>query len=80
VTFLADNQEIPVFDTYEIEGFEKSLPPQLSQSDKEILILYYEQQRTHIEIAARLNMTVGACKTRLSRARKHYKECLDQNI
>jgi RNA polymerase sigma-70 factor (ECF subfamily) len=60
-------------DTYE-PPLELLLPPGLTPKEREILILYYEKQLSYEEIAARLNITVINCRTRLFRARARYKK------
>jgi RNA polymerase sigma-70 factor (ECF subfamily) len=46
--------------------------------EKEILILYYEKQLPYDQIAKYLNISVLNCRTRLFRAKAHYKELINR--
>lgn len=47
---------------------EESLPRQLSPADRQLLIWRFEEQLNHREIADRLGISEGACRTRVCRA------------
>jgi RNA polymerase sigma-70 factor (ECF subfamily) len=53
------------------------LPKGLSQKEQEILILYYEKQLSYAQIASQMHLSILTCRTRLSRARAHYKKLID---
>lgn len=52
------------------------LPKGLTPKEKEILILYYDKQLPYEQIAACLHISVLNSRTRLFRAKAHYKELL----
>ena len=56
------------------------LPKDLSPKEREILILYYDKQLSYEQIARQLHISVLNCRTRLFRARTHYKELIDKKI
>lgn len=72
---------IPVNDTYK-PPFSELLPEELKPKEREILILVYEKQLSFKQIAARLEISVLNCRSRLFRAKAHYKElmCAEKNI
>lgn len=63
-----DNYRIPLSDL---------LPAELTPKEREILILFYENQLSHEQIAKHLKISVFNCRTRLFRAKKHYKELVN---
>ncbi len=54
------------------------LPAGLSPIEREILILFYEKQLTYDQISAKLGISVLNCRTRLFRAKAHYKELIEK--
>lgn len=52
------------------------LPNGLRQKDKDILIMFYEQELPYEEISKRLNCTIDSCGVRLYRAREACKKLL----
>ena len=90
---MADNErnrarytrEVPLLPEYEPAAdepqpdFMSQLPPELSESEKQILYLHFEVGLPHDEIAARLGCSPEASRMRLSRARRRYKELVLKN-
>ncbi|HBR08957.1 MAG TPA: hypothetical protein DD735_08720 [Clostridiales bacterium] len=72
---IETDMDIPVTDTYKLQ-FSDLLPPELSHKEREILKLFYEKQFSYEQIAAQLNISVLNCRTRLFRAKAHYKELI----
>jgi RNA polymerase sigma-70 factor (ECF subfamily) len=68
-------------DTYKLP-FSDILPKELKPKEREILILVYEEQLSFEQIAVRLEISVLNCRSRLFRAKAHYKELLraEKNI
>ena len=58
----------------EREPLSEALPPGLTEKEQEILLLFYEDELSHEEIAARLGISVLNSRTRLFRARARCKE------
>ena len=58
------------------EPLENLLPKELSDKEREILVLLYEKQLSYEEIAQRLGISVLNCRTRAFRAKAHYKELI----
>lgn len=56
-----------------------SLPTGLTDDEREILILYYEKQYSCEEISTLIGKGVPACRTRLFRARQHFKQLMEEN-
>ena len=54
-----------------------SLPKDLKDDDKKILILFFEQRLSHEQIAEELGISQPACRKRLSRAKERYKKLLE---
>lgn len=52
----------------------ENLPPGLTDHEREILLLYYEEQLSHEEIAAQLHIEEVTSRVRLARAKQHYKK------
>ncbi len=59
-------------------SFSELLPKGLTQKEREVLILYYENQFTYEQIAEKLHISVLNSRTRLFRAKKHYKELMNK--
>ena len=57
-------------------GLADILPAQLTDREREILLLYYEEGLSYQEIAARFEIPVSTCGTWLSRAKKHCRALL----
>lgn len=72
---LEMDSDIPVPDTYK-QPLSELLPMNLSPKEREILILFYERQLSYEQISAQLDVSVLNCRTRLFRAKRHYKEIL----
>lgn len=53
------------------------LPPELTQKESEILIMFFEEQLSYDQIAVRLHISVLNCRTRLFRAKAHFKELIE---
>lgn len=56
----------------------EALPPGLSDSEREILLLFYQEECTHQEIARRLGISEMNSRTRLFRAKNHCKKILEK--
>lgn len=63
-------------DPYEPD-FLASLPPGLSDKERELLYLFFEMGLHHEEIAAKLGCTTDACKMRLLRAKVHCQKLME---
>jgi RNA polymerase sigma-70 factor (ECF subfamily) len=63
-------------DTYHF-GLSETLEYGLSEGELSVLSLFYENELSCEEIAARLGISVLACRTRLFRARQKYKQILE---
>lgn len=61
------------------EKLEDILPAELPAEEREILILYFDHQISHKEIAAKMEISEGACRTRLYRAKEHVKNLFLKN-
>lgn len=59
--------------------FQENLPPGLTDHEREIFLLYYEEQLSHEEIAAQLHIEAVTSRVRLARAKQHYKKLLKKN-
>ena len=57
-------------------GLADILPAQLTDREREILLLYYEDGLSYQEIAAHFEIPVSTCGTWLSRAKKHCRALL----
>lgn len=55
------------------------LPKELSQKERRILILYFEQELEYAEIAQQLGISVLGCRTRLFRAKEHYRKIVQRD-
>lgn len=60
------------------ENLSEALPPGLSDGEREVLLLFYQEEYTHQEIAARLGISEMNSRTRLFRARNHCKKLLEK--
>lgn len=56
----------------------EELPPGLSDSEREVLILFYQEEYTHQEIARHLGISEMNSRTRLFRAKSHCKKLLEK--
>jgi RNA polymerase sigma-70 factor (ECF subfamily) len=56
------------------------LPRELTPREREILILVFEKQLSYEQIAARLHTSVLNCRTRLFRAKAHYKKISEYQL
>ncbi len=61
------------------EKLEDVLPAGLTEEERDILIWYFDYQLSHKEIAVKLEISEGACRTRLYRAKEHVKNLLLKN-
>jgi RNA polymerase sigma factor (sigma-70 family) len=59
--------------------FDVVLPRKLSQEEKVILTLRFEQQMDYQEIAEQLGISESGCRSRLSRALAHYRKLIESN-
>lgn len=55
-----------------------SLPKGLSSSERDILLLYYEDELSHEQLAERLGCSAEACRARLFRARNKLKKLYEE--
>ena len=60
------------------ERLEESLPSGLTPGEREILILYFEEELSHEEIARRLGITNLNSRARLCRAKNHCRALLEK--
>ncbi len=74
---LNENIEVSTDDTYE-PSLSELLPKDLTPNEQEILILYFEKQLSYNQIAEKLHISILNCRTRLFRAKAHYKELVDR--
>lgn len=81
------HREIPLEDVSacaapeeETRDLAEELPPGLSDSEREVLVLFYQEEYTHQEIARRLGISEMNSRTRLFRAKNHCKKLLEKNI
>ncbi|NCB25337.1 MAG: sigma-70 family RNA polymerase sigma factor [Bacteroidia bacterium] len=70
--------DIPSGDTYD-QSLSELLPTDLSHKELEILTLFYEDQLSHDQIARQLGISSLNCRTRLYRAKAHFKELINSN-
>ena len=61
----------PVAEDPFVPSFSDAMPPGLSNSERELLYLYFEVGLCHEEIAAKLGCSSTACRMRLLRAKRH---------
>lgn len=62
----------------EVSSLADSLPEGLSDSEREILILFYEEELTHQEMSRRLGISEMNSRTRLFRAKNHCKKLFER--
>ena len=81
------HREVPLEDanTWAAQEEERSelaeaLPDGLSKSEREVLLLFYEEECSHQEIARRLGISEMNSRTRLFRAKNHCKKLLEKNF
>ena len=74
---LDEIMELSSNDTYN-ECLSELLPYGLNESEKQILLLFYEKQLSHEQISAISGKSVLACRTCLHRARNKCKEILEK--
>jgi len=72
-------EELPLStpDNSHTPGLDEYLPEDLSESEREILILKFEKQLKYTEMAEILGIKPSACRKRLSRATAHLKKILE---
>lgn len=58
----------------------EALPEGLSDSEREVLLLFYQEECSHQEIARRLGISEMNSRTRLFRAKNHCKKLLEKNF
>ena len=56
-----------------------TMPSNLSEEEKSLLIWFYEDGLSHKEMADRLGISEGACRTRLFRARDKYRKHVEKS-
>lgn len=66
-------------DVDSMDKLEFALPDGLSEADKELLLLVFEQRRTYEEIAEKYGISVLACRTRVFRAKNRVKNLFSCN-
>lgn len=54
------------------------LPKALSPKERQILILYFDQELEYAEIARQLGISILGCRTRLFRAKEHYRKLIQK--
>ena len=54
------------------------LPEGLSEGEREVLVLFYQEELSHQEMAARLGISEMNSRTRLFRAKNHCKKLLEK--
>lgn len=64
-------------DTYN-QPLKDLLPKGLSPKEKEILVLFYEEQLSYEEISQQLGISITNCRTRAFRARVHCRELMEK--
>lgn len=64
-------------DTYN-QPLKDLLPKGLSAKEKEILVLFYEEQLSYEEISQQLGISITNCRTRAFRARVHCRELMEK--
>jgi RNA polymerase sigma-70 factor (ECF subfamily) len=74
---LNEDIDDPKEERYE-PSLSELLPRDLSLKEREILVLYYDKQLSYEQIATLLHISVLNCRTRLFRAKTHYKELIDK--
>ena len=62
----------------EVSSLADSLPEGLSDSEREILVLFYEEELTHQEMSRRLGISEMNSRTRLFRAKNHCKKLFER--
>ena len=62
----------------EVSSLADSLPEGISDSEREILILFYEEELTHQEMSRRLGISEMNSRTRLFRAKNHCKKLFER--
>ena len=65
-------------DDVDIANLTHLLPQQLTEDEKNILILRYEQNYSYLEIANILGISLSACGMRLQRAKKRCRDLLEK--
>lgn len=80
------HREIPLEDVgaraaseEDVTDLAEDLPDGLSDSEREVLLLFYQEEYTHQEIAQRLGISEMNSRTRLFRAKNHCKKLLEKN-
>lgn len=71
---------IPTVEDIYFRDLASSFPPGLSESDRELLRLCFEEQLSQEEMAARLGCNVRALRERLSRAKSRYRKLYEKNL
>ena len=73
-TLPLDTQENFLVEDTRPGPLSESLPAGLTQEEREILLLFYENRLSCEEISQQIHRSVSACRTRLCRARARCKE------
>ena len=76
---LEDSLNLSVHDDSQ-SPLEDSLPEGLSPKEREILLLFFEEELSHQEIAVRLGISEINSRTRLFRAKNHCKKLLENRL
>lgn len=79
------HREVPLEDTLQaaapepaVDNLADALPEGLSTGEREILLLYYQEELNHQEMARRLGISEMNSRTRLFRAKNHCKKLLEK--
>lgn len=71
--------DVPTVEDAYFQDLASVLPPELSEKDRKLLSLCFEEELPQEEIAARLGCTVTALRMRLSRAKMRYEKLREKN-
>lgn len=73
---MEPEMDIPISNAY-VLPLSETLPKELKPNESEILILYYEKQLSYEQISAHLGISILNCRTRMFRAKAHYKKLIN---
>lgn len=79
-TVSLEEETLTVLSTEDDHHLIDLLPSGLSESDKQLLIWYYDEKLDYEEIAARLGRSVLTCRTKVCRAKKRCRDLLIKNF
>lgn len=72
-------EDVPTVEDAYFQDLASVLPPELSEKDREVLSLFFEEGMSQEEMAARLGCSVSALRMRLSRAKMRYEKLCQKN-